>query len=149
MRLATLLSAMLLALTPLASAQTVTGSVTGTVVDAGGAIIAGAQVQLINSITRQPREFSISSSGAFEFSSILPGNYSLKVTHAGFKTYEQQNVTNQFAGARRSAHHQTDGGRRVHFNRGSGRGGTRCNQQFRSRSERESGADRRYANSRA
>ena len=93
MKLATLLSAMLLAFTPMTIAQTVTGSVTGTIVDAAGAVIAGAQVQLINSISRQPREFSSSSTGAFEFGSILPGIYTLKVTHAGFKTYEQQNVT--------------------------------------------------------
>jgi hypothetical protein len=93
MKLATLLSAMMLALSPMACAQTVTGSVTGTVADAADSVIAGARVQLINSISRQAREFTTSSTGAFEFSSILPGNYSLKVTHPGFKSFEQQNVT--------------------------------------------------------
>ena len=76
MKLATLLSAMMLALTPVAYAQTVTGSVTGTVADAASSVIVGAQVQLINSTSRQTREFTTSSTGAFEFSSILPGNYS-------------------------------------------------------------------------
>jgi hypothetical protein len=93
MRLATLLSALTLALTPVAYAQTVTGSVTGTVADAASSVVVGAQVQLINSTSRQTREFTTSSTGAFEFSSILPGNYSLKVTHPGFKSFEQQNVT--------------------------------------------------------
>ncbi len=93
MKLAILLSAMLLAFMPMASAQTVTGSVIGTVADPAGAVIANAQVQLINNISRQPREYRTSSSGSFEFGSIIPGIYSLKITQPGFKTYEQQNVT--------------------------------------------------------
>ena len=84
---------MLLAFMPMASAQTVTGSVIGTVADPARAVIANAQVQLINNISRQPREYRTSSSGSFEFGSIIPGIYSLKVTQPGFKTYEQQNVT--------------------------------------------------------
>src|SRR6266853_4784258 len=84
---------LLLALLPTANAQTVTGSVTGTVVDSAGAVVVGAQVELINNVSKQAREFKTSSTGSFEFSGILPGGYSLKITQPGFKTHEQQNVT--------------------------------------------------------
>ena len=80
MKLTLLFSAALLGLIAPANAQTVTGSVIGTVADSGGAIISGAQVQLTNNTSRQAREFKTSSSGDFEFSSILPGVYGLKVT---------------------------------------------------------------------
>lgn len=75
-----------------AHAQTVTGSVTGSVADSGGAAIVGAEVQLINNVSRQTHEFKTSSSGGFEFTGILPGGYNLKLTSTGFKVYEQ-NVT--------------------------------------------------------
>src|SRR6266567_4162772 len=92
-RVASFLVAGLMALAPLASAQTVTGAVTGTVVDAAGAVVSGAQVQLIDNISRQAREFKTSATGDFEFTSIIPGVYSLRITQEGFKTYEQQSVT--------------------------------------------------------
>ncbi len=82
----------LLAITAAAHAQTVTGSVTGSVTDPGGAVIIDAPVQLINNITRQTHEFKTNSSGGFEFTGILPGSYSLKITEPGFKISEQ-NVT--------------------------------------------------------
>ncbi len=82
-----------IALTPSAHAQAVTGSVSGTVADSGDAVISGAKVQLINIISRATREYTTSATGGFEFTGILPGGYSLKVTNPGFKSYEQQNVT--------------------------------------------------------
>ncbi len=82
----------LLAFASVMSAQSVTGSVTGTVADPAGAVVAGAKVQLTNSISKQTRDFTTSSSGAFEFSSLIPGSYSVRVTQTGFKASEQ-NVT--------------------------------------------------------
>ena len=55
---------------PVANAQTVTGSMTGTVVDAGDALVVGARVQLTNEITKQVREFSTSGNGTFIFPDI-------------------------------------------------------------------------------
>src|SRR4051794_18132686 len=83
----------LMAFASLMPGQTVTGSLSGTVLDSGGAVVAGAQVQLINSISRQARDFTSNSAGDFEFTGMIPGSYRVKVSHAGFKTYEQQNVT--------------------------------------------------------
>jgi hypothetical protein len=83
----------LLAMMPVANAQTVTGSITGTVVDAGGALLVGANVQLTNQITKQVRAFSTSGNGTFIFPDIFPADYDLKVTHPGFKTYVQRGIT--------------------------------------------------------
>jgi len=66
---------LLLASTPAANAQTVTGSVSGTVADSAGAVVVGARVQLINDISKQTREFKTSGAGEFEFISIIPGAY--------------------------------------------------------------------------
>jgi len=84
-----LLLTTLLASLPVANAQTVTGSVVGSVADAGGAMIAGAKVELINNISKQAREFQSSTVGSFEFNGMIPGGYTLKVSHKGFNIYEQ------------------------------------------------------------
>ena len=63
---------------PVANTQTVTGSITGTVVDAAGALVVGANVQLTNEITRQVREFSTSGNGTFIFPDIFPADYGPK-----------------------------------------------------------------------
>jgi len=86
-------SFLLLALAPAAYSQTVTGSVSGTVVDAGGALVVGATVTLMNDISKQIREFKTGATGEFEFVSMIPGNYSLKIVQPGFKTYQQAGVT--------------------------------------------------------
>src|SRR5260370_17769870 len=83
----------LLATMPVANAQTVTGSMTGTVVDARGALVVGANVLLTNEITKQVREFSTSGNGTFIFPDIFPADYDLKVTQAGFKTYVHNAIT--------------------------------------------------------
>jgi hypothetical protein len=83
----------LLALVPLANAQTVTGQITGTVVDSAGAVIAGATVQITNEVTKQVREFTTSSNGSFIFADLVPAEYNLRTTHPGFKTYIQNRIT--------------------------------------------------------
>jgi hypothetical protein len=79
----------LLALVPIANAQTVTGSVSGTVADSAGAVVVGAKVQLINDISKQTREFNTGGAGEFEFTSIIPGPYLVKILQPGFRPYEQ------------------------------------------------------------
>ena len=83
----------LLAVVVTANAQTVTGSITGTVVDTGGAEVVGATVQLTNQITRQIREFNTLGNGTFIFPDLFPADYDLRVTHQGFKTYVQGGIT--------------------------------------------------------
>ena len=83
----------LLAMLPAANAQTVTGSITGTVVDSGGAVVVGANVQLTNEITKQVRGFATSANGAFIFPDLVPADYDLKIAQSGFKTYVQSGIT--------------------------------------------------------
>lgn len=82
----------LLAAAP-AHGQTVTGSVNGTVTDPAGAVIVSAPVHLTNDISKQVRDFNTNTNGSFEFGSVLPGTYTLKITQTGFKSYEQQGIT--------------------------------------------------------
>ncbi|MGH9811293.1 MAG: carboxypeptidase regulatory-like domain-containing protein, partial [Terriglobia bacterium] len=84
---------LLFAVAPRASAQTVTGSVTGTVVDAEGAVVVGATVQLTNETTKQMREFKTQGNGAFIFPDLVPATYDLRVAQPGFKTYAQNGIT--------------------------------------------------------
>jgi Carboxypeptidase regulatory-like domain len=84
---------LLLAMLPIANAQTVTGQITGTVVDSAGAVIAGATVQITNEVTKQVREFTTSSNGSFIFADLVPAEYNLRTTHPGFKTYIQNRIT--------------------------------------------------------
>jgi hypothetical protein len=83
----------LLAVTPVANSQTVTGSITGTVVDAGDAVVVGAVVRLTNQTTKQIRQFSTANNGTFTFPDLVPAEYDLRVTHPGFKTYVQTAIT--------------------------------------------------------
>ena len=76
-----------------AYAQSVTGQISGTVMDAAGAPIAGASAQLTNDLTRQVRTFTTGSSGSFIFADLVPGNYTLRVGHPGFKTYVQDGIS--------------------------------------------------------
>jgi hypothetical protein len=56
-----------------AIAQTVTGAISGTVVDASGNAVAGAAVRLINERTNDARVLTTNESGDFRFTAALPG----------------------------------------------------------------------------
>ena len=69
------------------------GTITGTVQDATGAVVANAQVTLLNTdqgITLQART---NDSGGYTFSPVRIGHYSLTVTAKGFAKTTQQNLT--------------------------------------------------------
>jgi hypothetical protein len=76
-----------------AFAQVDEGSITGTVQDATGAVVAGAQVTLLNTdqgITLQTRT---SGSGAYTFSPVRVGHYKVSATAKGFSKTTQENLT--------------------------------------------------------
>src|SRR4051794_20330618 len=83
----------LLALSPAAWSQTVTGSITGTVIDTAGGVIAGASVALTNQVTSQVRQFTTNGDGTFTFPALVPADYSIRITQKGFKTYVQSGIT--------------------------------------------------------
>lgn len=64
----------------------------GTVVDPNGAVILRAKVKLTNPKTKQTRETSTNDDGRFEFTTIIPGNYSITIESTGFKSLEITNV---------------------------------------------------------
>ena len=91
-RVFTSLACIVLAMLPAAYAQTMTGQITGRLVDPGGAVITSAKVQLENDLTKQVREFTTDSNGTFTFTNVTPGTYNVRVAQTGFKAYEQKGL---------------------------------------------------------
>src|SRR5262249_32061775 len=60
-----------------ASAQTATGEVNGTVSDPNGAAVSGAAVKLINQATKTESETTTNQSGYFTFVNLKPASYVL------------------------------------------------------------------------
>ena len=73
----------LLIFLPSAHAQT-TATLSGTVQDPTSAVIPGATVSLVNEATQDTRVASANANGFFAFPSLVPGNYTLKITAKGF-----------------------------------------------------------------
>jgi hypothetical protein len=82
-----------LALAPAGMAQSVTGQISGTVVDPAGAIVVGASVQLTHDLSRQVRDFTTDANGSFVFIGLVPGSYSVRIKQPGFRTHEQKGIT--------------------------------------------------------
>ena len=76
----------LFCVTPSAFAQGGTGQLSGNVVDANGAVIAGANVKLTSLVTAQERETATNDSGDFVFTLLPAGAYKLEITATGFRT---------------------------------------------------------------
>jgi uncharacterized protein (DUF2141 family) len=87
-----LLAVVLMLVMPVASAQMMSGQITGRLVDQAGAVIIQAKVRLTNDLTQQVREFETDSNGSFTFPNVPPGNYTLRVAQTGFKTTPVQDV---------------------------------------------------------
>ena len=75
-----------------ASGQTITGSISGTVTDLNGSVIPGAAVTLTSDKTADTRTQSCDSDGRFTFAALQPGTYSLKIERQGFQTLEHKGV---------------------------------------------------------
>jgi len=74
------------------SAQTITGSITGSVKDSSGASVAGARVKLVQAATGAEREEATNGRGDFVVSNLPPGEYTLSVSQPGFKTVERKGL---------------------------------------------------------
>lgn len=75
------------------SAQGITGSITGTVTDPTGAVIAGATVTVRQVETNSVRTITTSDSGTYTVTQLQPGHYTVKVEKAGFKAQSQSGIT--------------------------------------------------------
>ena len=66
-----------------------TGAISGSVKDENGAAVPGAQVEVVNAVTRvTERTISADNSGNFTVTQLPPGNYKLVVTASGFSKTE-------------------------------------------------------------
>ncbi|MFN7935561.1 MAG: carboxypeptidase-like regulatory domain-containing protein [Bryobacteraceae bacterium] len=70
-------------------AQTITGTIVGTVRDPSGLAVAGASVTLTQAATATLRESKSDGKGDFTFTNLPPGAYALSVKAAGFKVAER------------------------------------------------------------
>jgi hypothetical protein len=82
----------------LTNAQTISGTITGTVVDSSGAAVPDAAVTLTNESTQETRTGKSDTSGEFVFAALQPGAYTVSVTKQGFETVRRTGLllqTNQ------------------------------------------------------
>jgi hypothetical protein len=78
-----------------ARAQQITGSITGTVADASGAVIPGATVKASNKDTGFSRSTVTDAGGVYTIQYLPVGNYTVDVTMQGFKKFVQANLVVQ------------------------------------------------------
>jgi Carboxypeptidase regulatory-like domain len=90
--LGVLFSCLALILAPAVVAQQTNGTIQGTVLDAAGAVVAGASLTVTNDATTYSRTEMSGPNGIYAFTELSPGRYHLKVTKDGFKTEEQRDI---------------------------------------------------------
>jgi hypothetical protein len=89
----TLVPALLLLLLPLpASAQTVTGTLQGTVTDSKGAVVPGVDVVVHNVETGQERNLRTNDNGQFTAAFVPLGRYNITASAKGFTKVSQENI---------------------------------------------------------
>src|ERR1044071_5968971 len=75
----------------IATAQTGTSHITGSVTDSTGAVVPGASVTAMNEATGVKSTQTTTDSGVYAFSSLPVGNYTITVEKQGFKTLLKTN----------------------------------------------------------
>jgi hypothetical protein len=68
-----------------AAAQVLYGSIVGNVTDQSQAAVSGATVTIIQEVTNLTRDTTTSETGAYTFSTVPTGTYTVRVSHASFK----------------------------------------------------------------
>jgi hypothetical protein len=74
-------------------AQVTGATLSGTVTDASGAVVAGAQISAKNNATGTSREVTSDSSGLYSIPNLVPGDYEVRVTAKGFSTAVQSSLS--------------------------------------------------------
>ena len=72
--------------------MSVTGAVSGTIMDASGAMVPGATVKLTSETTRQARQTISDNEGLFSFTAVPRDTYTLKIERTGFKAIERTGI---------------------------------------------------------
>jgi hypothetical protein len=86
------LAVFLVAAASVASGQTGSGTITGSVADPAGAVVAGAKVEAKNTETGVIFPAETTNTGNYTISQVPIGTYVLTVTVPGFKTYTHTNL---------------------------------------------------------
>ena len=73
----------------------VTGAISGTVRDPAQAVVAGAQVSVVNVQTNVAQDSTTAADGSYHFLALQPGAYKITVTATGFQTYTNSGITLQ------------------------------------------------------
>src|SRR5437763_9272863 len=81
------------------SAQSVYGSITGTVTDPTSAAVAGAAVTLTNEATNERHTMMTDASGNYTFVNLAPGQYDINVDNSGFKHFTRRPIEVQVQSA--------------------------------------------------
>lgn len=76
----------------LAVGQEFRGTISGTVADPNGAVVAGATVTVKNRDTNVSKTVATNDEGAFSVPFLSPGNYDVTVTNSGFKSSVRENL---------------------------------------------------------
>src|SRR4051812_5075898 len=84
---------MSLAIAQLGITQTTTATLSGTISDATGGVLPGAQVVVTNTSTGVKRTTPSDERGRFVVAQLAPGPYELSVSIAGFDTLLRQGIT--------------------------------------------------------
>lgn len=87
------LSLLLILSGAVALAQTIYGSISGTVSDPSGAVIVGARVTIKNLETGLTRETTTNDQGLYRVSTLPVGQYSVQVAASGFRTLIRQPIS--------------------------------------------------------
>src|SRR5882757_7848929 len=83
---------MLFFFTPAASAQQLTGTLSGTASDTGGAMIPNASVTLRNQASGDLRTAVTDSQGHFVITAVQPASYSINISASGFRTWQENDI---------------------------------------------------------
>ncbi|HKV77452.1 MAG TPA: carboxypeptidase-like regulatory domain-containing protein, partial [Candidatus Sulfotelmatobacter sp.] len=84
---------MTLGIVPVLAQTTIsTGSVVGTVTDPSGAVVSGAKVTITNKGTGQVVTTTTTSTGNYASGALIPGDYTVRIEAAGFKTTQMSVV---------------------------------------------------------
>jgi|SRR5215213_715906 len=75
-----------------AQSQITTGTIEGRVVDANGAVVSGANVEVRNIDTNFSRSLATGDDGRFVAPQLQPGKYSVTISKQGFGTAKTENT---------------------------------------------------------
>jgi hypothetical protein len=86
-----------LGMAPAAGAQTIRGTITGTVTDSTGGVVPGATVVMVNAATGVTTSATSNQQGAYTIPLLQPGAYDVSVDLQGFKKYVRSGVVIEVA----------------------------------------------------